>query len=97
MYLRAKITTMIETFLTKMNDCYDDLEKLLLEQPKNLPKPLSWLWNNTENMNKYILFITNPLGKHYTFESDKDLDDAWKATLKKHTDFMNSFYDYFHA
>jgi hypothetical protein len=86
---------MLETFLTEMNNLYDNAEKLLLEQPKGLQNSFRWLWDNTEFTKNYSLFINSPSGNQYKFESDHDLLKAQRATLERQTKFMNLFLSHF--
>jgi hypothetical protein len=86
---------MLETFLTELNDLYDNAEKLLVQQPKDLQNPFQWLWDNTKFTKDYILFINSPSGNQYKFESENDLLKAQRTTLERHTKFMNLFLSHF--
>ena len=86
---------MLQTFLHNMNNSYDNLETLLSEQLETQQNPLTWLHENREPIEKYIFFCTNPLGGHFSFESDMDLNIAHKDTWDRHVQFMNMFYSHF--
>ena len=61
---------MLESFLSEMNGCYDTMQQLLSEQPKNLQTPFKWLAENNDCVRNYLTFLVTPYESYHKFESD---------------------------